>query len=103
MIGFKIGELPIKYLGMPLSASKLTKSDCQILIEKIIAKIQSWARKRLSYAGRVQLLNSVLIGMQLYWASIIISPEYVISQVIKTSTRFLWGCENQHDKMPLVD
>lgn len=81
MTRFKHGDLPIKYLGVPLTPIQLTKSDAHILIDKIINRIQSWAGKRLSYARRVQLANSVLMTMHIYGASIFLLAKYVIHQV----------------------
>ena len=60
---FTKGALPMKYLGMPLVATKLKKVDCDEFIKKICDRIQAWTSKFLSYAGRVQLIQSVLTGI----------------------------------------
>lgn len=52
--GWSKGELPFKYLGVPLSSRKLTVIQCQPLIKKILNRIDCWASKLLSYAGRIQ-------------------------------------------------
>lgn len=65
-LGFVHGTLPFKYLGVPLSTKKLTLLQWQPLIEKITAKITSWTAKKLSYAGRTQLVKLVLFGIQAY-------------------------------------
>ncbi|XP_039006174.1 uncharacterized protein LOC120133717 [Hibiscus syriacus] len=36
--GFKIGCIPVRYLGVPLVPRKLTEKDCASLVEKIKAK-----------------------------------------------------------------
>lgn len=54
-IGFKLGTLPIKYLGVSLSSRKWNQADCQLVINKIANRIQCWSTKLLSYAGRVEL------------------------------------------------
>ena len=38
-IGFKIGCLPIRYLGVPLVTKRLTEADCTPLMEKITTRI----------------------------------------------------------------
>ncbi|XP_022772119.1 uncharacterized protein LOC111314763 [Durio zibethinus] len=53
--GFKIGTLPVRYLGVPLVSRRLTEKDCAPLVDKITARINSWATRHLSYAGRLQL------------------------------------------------
>ncbi|KAJ8419488.1 hypothetical protein Cgig2_008718 [Carnegiea gigantea] len=48
---FKTGDLPSR-LGVPITASRLTKSECSELVEKIQAKVRIWATRSLSFAGR---------------------------------------------------
>ena len=55
MTGFSIGSLPVKYLGVPLISTKLSHSDCIPLMDKMMARIQSWTSRSLSFAGRMQL------------------------------------------------
>ncbi|GJV92055.1 putative RNA-directed DNA polymerase, eukaryota, reverse transcriptase zinc-binding domain protein [Tanacetum coccineum] len=50
---FTQGELPVKYLGVPLISSRLLNRDCKILVEKVANKIGDWKNKSLSYAGRL--------------------------------------------------
>ena len=76
--GFSLSSFPMKYLGVPLISTRLTHSDCQPLLDKIMARIQSWTSRSLSYAGRLQLISSVLYSIQLYWYSLFIIPKYTI-------------------------
>ena len=62
--GFSLGNLPMKYFGVPLISSKLSHSDCQPLLERTMARIQSWTSSSLSFAGRMQLISSVLYSIQ---------------------------------------
>ena len=39
--GFSLGRLPMKYLGVPLLSTRLSHSDCQPLIDKIMVRIQA--------------------------------------------------------------
>ena len=80
---FTRGTLPVKYLGVPLISSQLKREDCDSLIDKISQRVRSWTSKFLSYAGRAQLIHSVLVGIQNYWASMFILPKYVLKQVEK--------------------
>ena len=61
--GFSLGSFPMKYLGVPLISTRLSHSDCQPLLDKIMARIQSWTSRSLSYAGRLQLISSVLYSI----------------------------------------
>ncbi|GJV05570.1 hypothetical protein Tco_1343226 [Tanacetum coccineum] len=49
------GELPVKYLGVPLISSRLLNRDCKVLIEQVKNRIGDWKNKSLSFARRLQL------------------------------------------------
>ncbi|XP_074278479.1 uncharacterized protein LOC141602068 [Silene latifolia] len=38
--GFQEGKLPFKYLGIPIQPGRLTKADCNVLLEKIVSNIR---------------------------------------------------------------
>ena len=61
--GFKIGELSVKYLGVPLVTRRLLAKDCKALMDRLKARITNWSTKMLSYAGRVQLIQSILFSI----------------------------------------
>ena len=95
MLGFQEGHLPMRYLGLPLISSRLSIADCQPLLSKIDTRINGWERLALSYAGRVQIIKSVLVAMGVYWASAFILPKGVINDIEKRLRAFLWtGTEN---------
>ncbi|KAL0283664.1 UNVERIFIED_CONTAM: Retrovirus-related Pol polyprotein from type-2 retrotransposable element R2DM [Sesamum radiatum] len=60
-LGFQEGHLPVRYLGLPLISARLSVTDCQSLLQKIDSRIKGWEGIQLSFAGRVQLIKSVLI------------------------------------------
>ncbi|KAL0302791.1 UNVERIFIED_CONTAM: hypothetical protein Scaly_3021200, partial [Sesamum calycinum] len=64
LLGFQEGTLPIKYLG--------------------------WNHQNLSYAGRLQLIKSVLSTLHMYWASAFILPKGILKILEKKMRRFLW-------------
>ena len=56
----KIGYWPIKYLGVPVSGSKLHIRDWLPLDEKITKRLDGWKGSVLSIGGRTVLLNACL-------------------------------------------
>ncbi|KAL0445598.1 UNVERIFIED_CONTAM: hypothetical protein Slati_1687700 [Sesamum latifolium] len=90
LIGFQEGCLPIRSLGVPLTASRLTVADCQPLIDKISSRLAGWTHLNLSLAKRTQLLKSVLSSLHMYWSSIFILPKAIIKVVEKKMRTFLW-------------
>ncbi|XP_059306490.1 uncharacterized protein LOC132057927 [Lycium ferocissimum] len=101
-LGFNIGELPFKYLGTPLSTKKLIFVQWIPLIEKIVAKITSWTAKKLSYAGRTQLVQSVLFGVQAYWSQIFVLPVNVLKAIDGYCKSYIWSGTNTITKKALV-
>ncbi|KAJ0079093.1 hypothetical protein Patl1_24361 [Pistacia atlantica] len=61
------------------------------LLEKIDRRLNSWKNKFLFFAGRFQLVQSVLASMQVYWASIFVLPSSVTKAMEKKMRAFLWS------------
>ncbi|XP_070020895.1 uncharacterized protein [Nicotiana sylvestris] len=70
--GFLLGAFPIRYLGFLLSPKKWNKLECHQLIEKITRKIQNGYAKQLSYAGRLQIINTVIFSIHNFWGAVFI-------------------------------
>lgn len=85
-----IGSPPMKYLGVPLIISRLSSADCQPIMDKILGRIKSWAAKKLSYAGRLTLIRSILNGIFIYRESIFILPKQFVRKIECTLNAFLW-------------
>ncbi|KAL0282723.1 UNVERIFIED_CONTAM: hypothetical protein Sangu_2935000 [Sesamum angustifolium] len=79
-----------------LSGLKVNPAKSQIifserpLIDKVDARLASWNNLNLSYAGRLQLIKSVLSTLHTYWASAFILPKGVLKTLEKKMRRFLW-------------
>lgn len=96
------GHLPFKYLGVPISSQKLSVMQCQPLVQKILQKINCWATKFLSCAGRVQLIKAVLFGIQVYWSQIFLLPQKVLKMVQSASRVSLWTGKTDLSRRALV-
>ncbi|GJU82334.1 hypothetical protein Tco_1284699 [Tanacetum coccineum] len=90
ILPFEEGRLPVKYLGVPLISSRLIFRDCKELIEKVQHRIQDWKNKSLSAAGRLQLVQSVISSMHVYWASVFILPSRILLDIEQLMRGFLW-------------
>ncbi|XP_052173286.1 uncharacterized protein LOC127788729 [Diospyros lotus] len=88
--GFRKGSLPICYLGIPLISKQLTYNDCRPILDRVRSKVVSWRGRLLSFAGRLQLVQSVLSTIHVYWASIFVLPKKVLKEVERVSCAFLW-------------
>ncbi|KAM3324089.1 hypothetical protein P3S67_005240 [Capsicum chacoense] len=101
LTGYSKGTLPFRYFGVPISAKKLSKIDCEVLIDKITMRIKRWGTRHLSYADRVVLVNDVLLHIHSYWASIFILPKRVLKKTT-ICRNFLWEGKVGSNKSPLV-
>ncbi|XP_060965529.1 uncharacterized protein LOC133034457 [Cannabis sativa] len=99
---FREGSFPLKYLGVPLRPTKWRREDCDAIIKKIKMWLVTWATRHLSYAGRIQLIRSVLFGLRNYWMSIFILPQSVIKEVERLCRGFLWGVKGDRSKIHLA-
>ena len=87
--GFKLGTLPVRYLGIPLVTRRLTSKDCDPLMDRILARIKSWSSKLLSYVSRLQLIQSVLFSVQNYWCRNFMLPKGVLQRINQICAGFL--------------
>ncbi|XP_060177863.1 uncharacterized protein LOC132607802 [Lycium barbarum] len=101
-LGFCEGTLPFKYLGVRLSSKKLTIAQCMHQVEKVTERIQCWSAKLLSYAGRLQLIKSVVFGLQTYWAQIFILPKRIMKMSNSLCRTFLLTGTTETSKRALV-
>src|SRR4051812_38133120 len=89
VMGVRLGSLPVRYLGVPLFSEKHTIKDCAPIIDKITARIKAWSSRFLSFAGRLQLINSILTTLYQYWCSIFLLPKKVIKSIEQLCCSFL--------------
>lgn len=86
-----IGNLAIRYLGMPLTTKSLTAYDYKPLIDKIRKMMLCWFNKSLSFAGRLQLIQSVIVSMLNVWSSSFIIPAKCLDTIESICSAFFWS------------
>lgn len=101
-LGYEQGQLPFKYLGVPLSTKKITLLQWQPLVEKITARITSWSARTLSYSGRLQLVQSIIFGIQAYGAQLFIFPVKVLKMIESICRSFIWSGMNTVNKKAYI-
>lgn len=87
---FAVGELPVRYLGLPLMTQVMKKQDYVPLLEKVRSNISSWTYTFLSYAGRLQLISYVLTSIVNFLATVFRLPCSCIKEVEQICSDFLW-------------
>ena len=76
----------------------LTTRDCAPLVDKIIARINSWSIKLLLYVRRLQLIQYVLFSIQNYWYKNFILLKGVLNKITQLCSGFLWKGKKQPTK-----
>ncbi|XP_057969579.1 uncharacterized protein LOC131158739 [Malania oleifera] len=90
MTEFQNGEFPFRYLGIPLVASRLNKMHYDPLIDRISSLLNGWPSHTISYAGRLELINSVIQGVECVWLAIFPIPKAVVDHIVRLCKTFLW-------------
>ncbi|KAH0776403.1 hypothetical protein KY290_007814 [Solanum tuberosum] len=68
----------------------------------MLGRITSWTTKFLSYAGRAQLIKSVLYAIQMFWSQIFSLPKKIIRTVEAMCRRFLWTGNIETSRKALI-
>ena len=102
ILSCSVGNLPMKYLGMPLGTSFKTASIWNPILEKMEKKLSGWKCLYLSKGGRLTLLKSTLSSLPTYFSSLFTIPIAVAARLERIQRNFLWGSSEGSFKYPLV-
>ncbi len=64
--------------------------DYKPLLDKVSGYLNAWAKKGISFAGRRELIGTVLQGVEGFWLSVLPTPLAVRTSLIGICRRFLW-------------
>ncbi|CAF1702075.1 unnamed protein product [Brassica oleracea var. botrytis] len=84
----KRGSSLVCYLGVPLKQSYGSKvtNHCWIISNRF----SNWTIKYMSFAGRLQLVRSVIYSTVMFWTSIFLLPNRCMWKMEKMYSGFLW-------------
>lgn len=77
-------------------------NQCRPLIDKVVARAKIWTVKHLSYAGRLQLVQTILLSLQYFQCQIFILPKKVIKEIQSFFRIFPWTGNIDPSKKALV-
>ena len=69
----------------------MTRDDYEPLIDRIRSKFISWMSRALSYAARLQLINSVIVSITNFWSSVFRLPKRCLETIESMCSAFLWS------------
>jgi hypothetical protein len=90
MTAYTEGTLPFRYLGVPVTRKNLSLNHYLPLIDKLMHRITHWSARLLSYAGRLQLIKSVLYATTTFWLQCLLLPKTVLRKIDVICRSFLW-------------
>ncbi|GLT60395.1 hypothetical protein SLA2020_331620 [Shorea laevis] len=74
-----------KYLGFPITAKKVAKSDCLYIVDKVRSKLAGWKANLLSLAGRATLVSAVLSAIPNYYMQGMFLPSSIHNELDRIS------------------
>lgn len=84
----QIQLFPIKYLGVPVSPSRLHVIDWLPFIDKINKRLDVWKGNFMSIAGRSTLMGASLNNSPIYHMSIYLLPKTTVNKLDKIKRSF---------------
>ncbi|GJS45285.1 uncharacterized protein Tco_0595406 [Tanacetum coccineum] len=87
---FEVGSLLVKYLGVPLVSSRLIYRDCKELVERVQNRVGDRKNNFFLFAGRLQLVKSVISSMHVYWSSVFLLRARIMLDIEQFMRSFLW-------------
>jgi hypothetical protein len=99
----RLGNFPLKYLGVPLHYTKLRKEDIQPIVDKLLKNAAGWRGRLLNHAAKLELVRSVLASIPLYLLSVIKFPKWAITVINSQMAHCLWDNYEDHHRYHLAN
>lgn len=103
VMGCTQSNFPANYLGLPLTVKKPLRALFLPLIEKVEFRLEGWKSKLLSRGGRLELMNSVLSSIPIYFMASFLFPKWVIKRLDQIRRDFLWGKPDSRRGISLIN
>ncbi|VFQ97173.1 unnamed protein product [Cuscuta campestris] len=91
LVSFPEGKLPVRYLGLPLTSQRASERDFASLVAKVDENIRKWNTRSLSPAGRLELVRSVIQGVEGFWFQAFPIHKTILDRITSLCRTFVWG------------
>ena len=98
-LGYPIVNLPITYLGIPLTVGRPTAAQLQPLVDGIAGRLPSWKANLMNKPGRLALVKSVLSAIPVHQLLAYAPPKKTLRQIEKIERDFLWAGRGQRARL----
>lgn len=82
-ISCALQEFPCKYLGLPLSLTRLNRTDLQPYLDKVADALPGWKASLMARSGRLILVKVILTALPIYLLIALDVPKWFIEAVDK--------------------
>ena len=86
-----IVDLPITYLGIPLTIRRPTAAQLQFLVDKTAGKLPTWKAHLMDKAGRLAFVKAILSAIPIHQLLVLGPPKRIIKLLEKIQRGFLWA------------
>jgi hypothetical protein len=90
MMNCKLGELPVKYLGIPVSDKVIGSRAFQIIPNRMLKRLDPWKGKFMTLGGKLILTNSCLTNLPMYIMGFYMLPKGVHGKMDMIRSNFFW-------------
>ena len=87
----RLQNFPLKYLGAPLSVTRLPRDSEQALVDSVAARILGWKGALLTSAGRTVLAQTTLSAIPVHVSIICTLSPWAISEIDRRRRAFVWA------------
>eukprot|EP00253_Pinus_taeda_P011270 PITA_11270 len=102
LLGFKIGSLPSRYLGAPLTLKPWQKAHWEKILANMERRCKHWTNRALNFVGRLVLTKAILQAIPQYLLSILPAPKGILDEIRSIQRSFLWSGNSEKRKWSLV-
>ncbi|KAI0515950.1 hypothetical protein KFK09_008621 [Dendrobium nobile] len=82
------------YLGTKMALRRMKGSDFQFILDNALKKIGMWGSKLLSMAGKLNLINYVLLALPTFHTTLSLVPKRILLEIEKACRKFIWSKGN---------
>lgn len=87
----RVQGFPTRYLGAPLSITRLCRANEQALVDSVAARIPTWKAGLLTNAGRATLTQTTLSAIPVHISICCTLSPWAIREIDKRRRVFLWA------------
>ncbi|XP_059073157.1 uncharacterized protein LOC131873980 [Cryptomeria japonica] len=103
LLGIKVSELPIKYLGIRIKKGCRQSQIWEDVLKSCSAKTEFWKNRWLTQAGRLTMVKFVLSAIPIYYMSFFKMPFAAGKNIDNLLRKFVWEGAKDTKKIPLIN